>query len=429
MESLQRTAGVTDYADDIEPRHRFHLLNSAIASFNVTAQELEQSYRLLHDQVRNLNGQLEAKNAQLELNLLEKERVKNFLSSILESLPTGVIVIDIDGKLLMCNSAVERITGHNAGAMKTPQFQAWLRTLLPANHGAQDGAGASSYDVAFMRNGADMRSLKVLRSPAMDARNETLGVLFIIQDQTRLKRLEAQAERDSRLKAMGEMAIRIAHEVRNPLGSIELFASILRRELEGQADLQRMTEHIINGVKSLDNAISNLLLFTRPPQPVLKETVLNSFFDEFVDFIRPVVGRSGVELSYKPLPQALVVAADRDLLKQVFLNLALNALQAMPAGGLISIDFRAYAEEYQNGREWVEIIFGDTGVGIPSDSLNKIFHPFYTTKEKGTGLGLAIVHNIIECHQGLLEVRSKVGNGSTFLITLPVCKSDETRLS
>ncbi len=420
MESVQGSLKVTGYADEFEPRQQFSLLNSAIASFNVTAQELEQSYRLLHEQVRNLNGQLEDKNQQLEINLMEKERVKNFLSSILESLPTGVIVTDMDGRLLMGNSAVERITGDSPASMGPRNFEVWIRQLLPPDYDARSAAQVSSHDIEFVRRGSDVRSLKVLRSPAANPAGETIGVLFIIQDQTRLKRLEAQSERDSRLKAMGEMAIRIAHEVRNPLGSIELFASILRSELESQPDLRRMTEHIMSGVKSLDNAISNLLLFTRPPQPVLREISIGEFFEEFVDFIRPVVSRNSVELEFRPPRKPLIMAADRDLLKQVFLNLTLNALQAMPEGGRVTIDFRSYADEYLSDRRWVEIIFSDSGVGIPSGSLNKIFHPFYTTKEKGTGLGLAIVHNIIESHQGLLEVRSKPGQGATFLISLPV---------
>ena len=229
-----------------------------------------------------------------------------------------------------------------------------------------------------------------------------------------------QTERDNRLKAMGEMAIKIAHEVRNPLGSIELFASILRRELDGAEDLQKMSGRIITEVKSLDNMISNLLLFTRPQTPLLHSFDLSEFIKEFAEFIQPVVTKNDVRLEYRDaLRKGCMINGDRDLLKQVFLNLTLNALQAMPGGGAITISMKDYREEQQTESRWAEIIFSDTGVGIDPASIDKIFHPFYTTREKGTGLGLAIVHNIIESHQGIIEARSRQGEGTSFYISLP----------
>lgn len=401
---------------------KLHLLNTAIASFNVKAQELEHSYGLLHDQVKKLNRELEEKNTQLENNLKEKERVKNFLSSILESLPTGVLVTDLTGHPLLCNSAVEKITGTSPICMNNTLLKEWFRKLHLTTCFSNDPVQIYTQEFEFIKKKSDVRNLKIIQSPVIGTHGETIGILFIIQDQTRLRKLEIQSERDQRLKAMGEMAIRIAHEVRNPLGSIELLASILRSELEHRVDLHKMAERIITEVKSLNNSISNLLLFTRPQQPFLHQLNLSEFLDEFVEFIRPVVSKNGVELFYKPARSIIFISGDRDLLKQVFLNLTLNALQAMNDQGRITIASRLYNDDHIPNMRWVEISFSDTGIGIDTEALNKIFNPFYTTKEKGTGLGLAIVHNIIESHNGTIEARSRRRKGAAFHISLPVAK-------
>ena len=397
----------------------FKILNSAISSFNVTAQELEESYRLLQQQVEKLNRKLQEKNTQLEKNLCEKEQVKNFLFTILESLPTGVLVFDLHGKLLMSNNAVEKITGMCPSQLDATGLIEFL-DQLQINNSSEKKSRFITRNIDFMKKGSDVRSLKVKGSHVIDAHGEIIGTLFIIEDQTRLKKLEIQSERDERLKAMGEIAIKIAHEVRNPLGSIELLASILRQELTEQNDLQRIAERINTEVRSLDNVISNLLLFTRPQQSVLKELNVSGFLHDFVEFIQPVVFKNGVNLMYEKSPQSIFIAADDDLLKQVFLNITLNAMQAMSDKGCISIGFDLRKDHDGADGNWVEIFFKDNGEGIPSESLNKVFHPFYTTKEKGTGLGLAIVHNIIESHGGTIEARSRVKKGTCFLISFPV---------
>ncbi len=403
--------------------HDFSILNNAIATFNTKAQELERSYQLLQNQVERLSGELENKNRLLEDNLREKERVKDFLGTILESLPTGVVVTDLEGALLMYNSAVEKITGQRLSGMCDTDFTAWLNGLRMPDGQQAAASGVSTHEIEYYRSRIDLRNLKIVRSPVTDTGGRIISQLYIIQDQTHLKKLENQSERDKRLKAMGEMAITIAHEVRNPLGSIELLASILRKELDMEDDLQRMADRIITEVKSLDNSISNLLLFTRPQQPQLNQININAFLEEFVEFIGPVVSKNGVELHYTAERTDFVVAGDRDLLKQIFLNLTLNALQAIPDGGTIRIDLHMYDEREGDMPEWAEIIFSDSGSGIDPGVVNKIFNPFFSTKDNGTGLGLAIVHNIIESHRGTIEVRSRCGEGTTFQILLPLKNS------
>lgn len=388
-------------------------LNKSFNAFNTSAHELEASYKLLQEQVKRLNIELEKKNSQLENNLRENEVTKNFLNSILESLPTGVFVTNCDRKLLMANQAISKIIGRNIYKINKDEFNLFFEIL-----NAGTSKNPVTYNVEFKTAKSDIKQLKVSRSNVIGKDKETLGLLHIVQDVTRIAKIGEQSERDKRLKAMGEMAIQVAHEVRNPLGSIELFASILRNELEYKPDLKKMTNHIVDEVKRLDNSISNLLQFTLPQDLVFHKVNINSLMIDYIEFMKPLLNKNGVDLIYKEPDMDIIVHADKDLLKQVFINLTINSLQAMSNGGILKVKIDLCLESINN-ENWVEICFEDNGPGMDSVILNKIFNPFYTTREKGTGLGLSIVHNIIEGHNGLIEARSEKGRGACFQISLP----------
>ncbi|MBI3600603.1 MAG: hypothetical protein HY097_08175 [Nitrospinae bacterium] len=234
-----------------------------------------------------------------------------------------------------------------------------------------------------------------------------------------MKRQKEQAERNSRLTAMGEMAARIAHEIRNPLGSIELFASILQREIADE-NQKRLVNHISSGVKNLNHVISNLLTFTRQPKPVFKEIDLHKFLDNLLQFGEFLMDKNNIRLEREYYPSLLSALGDEELLKQVFLNIIRNSVQAMPEGGVLKVK-TGVGKKGRNDK-YVEVKVSDTGAGIAKDNLDKIFNPFFTTRDKGTGLGLAIVHTIIESHNGIIEVESDVGKGTTFTILLPKTK-------
>jgi len=389
------------------------LLNRSINQFNATADTLQASYKHLQQQVKNLNIELEQKNVQLKNNLAENEITRNFLNAVLESIPSGVFVIDRTKKLLMANKELSKIIGADLEQMETASYFNLLEKLMVIA-----SPSPTVYNVELETGNSGVKYLKIIRTPVVSNRNKTPGLLHIVQDITRTARIDTQSERDKRLKAMGEMAIQVAHDVRNPLGSIELFASILRNELHHKIDLKKMTDHIINEVKSLDNAISNLLQFTQPQEAVFKETDLNNLLLNFIEFMKPLLQKNNVDIHYKEPDEPYLLHADRDLLKQVFLNLTLNAFQAMPDGGRLTIQIHSSIDRDGTAR-WAEISFADTGCGMDATTLNRIFNPFYSTREKGTGLGLAIVHNIIEGHHGTIEVRSQPQEGTVFQLTLP----------
>lgn len=238
--------------------------------------------------------------------------------------------------------------------------------------------------------------------------------------ETRIEELNAELaeknraiERSRRLAAMGEMAARIAHEIRNPLGSMAIFATLLERELTDAPDKAKLAEHISKGIKTLDNLLSNMLLFAGAPEARLKPVDLKDIIDDAV-LLAGDRGKAGVEIkaAYKGRTRLM---ADPNLLRQLFLNIIINALDAVDEeDGRIGISIDAEKEE---GRVVIKV--SDNGRGIPETELDRIFDPFFSTKERGTGLGLAIVSAVVDAHSGRLEVKSRPGQGTTFIFGLP----------
>jgi len=228
--------------------------------------------------------------------------------------------------------------------------------------------------------------------------------------------LREKAERNLRLAAVGEMAARMAHELRNPLGSIELFAGLLKQNLADVPEKQQWAVHISSAVSSMDYALTNLLLFTGKPLPSFKYHDLPRVIEEARIFSLPLLIQNNIQVNIEMEKIIKPVICDESLLKQVFLNLIINAVDAMPNGGMLNITGEP---RVIHSSEKVKIEISDTGTGISEKIRSRIFDPFFTTKNKGTGLGLSIVHNAIQAHEGSIEVNSSKNKGTTFTIMLP----------
>lgn len=407
-------------------------LNQALYRFDLSASRLHDSYQRLQQRIDMLNLELDQKNKQLEINLRERERAEEYLSDILESLKNGVVVVDGKGEVKTFNRAAEQITGIARGEIEGKCFNQALKPLLLDDcttvFTADDSVKSEVECKLKRRDGSDVR-VRFSVTPLEEKGKELDDSVIILQEVTRLRKLEEKAERNNRLAAMGEIAVSIAHEVRNPLGSIELLASLLKREVGSDEDKKKLTDHILAGVKSIDYIINNLLLFSKPQHPVFKRVNVHALLDESILFILPSLKQRQIELikrydSFDPL-----ILGDLELLKQVSLNLVWNAIQAMPQGGELTLSTRIVDNglEVPHAMGCLEITFADSGVGISDHDKGKIFHPFFTTKEKGTGLGLAIVHNIVDVHDGMIEAESRYGEGSMFTITLPLVGKEERR--
>lgn len=221
-------------------------------------------------------------------------------------------------------------------------------------------------------------------------------------------------ERRNRLAALGEMAAGMAHEIRNPLGGIQLYASLLAKDLADRPASARLVEKISGGVKRLEGLVSQVLAFTREMRPSLVRTDVRHVVDEAVGLAGRAIEAGGVRVAVEG-PGQLEARADPLLMGQAALNLVLNAVEATPRGGQVTVTLAAGPSG--DTRQFV-LVVEDDGPGIAPDAMDRIFNPFFTTKETGTGLGLAIVHRIVEAHDGTIRASNRPSGGARFEVTI-----------
>jgi len=334
------------------------------------------------------------------------------------------VVVDLKGTITTFNRGAVKITGLLSEEVKGEQFdhifgRTFFRNSPIDLRSLKDIQENTEIEAEINRNGKHRLYVCLSIAPLKNFRKQKTGVVLTLQDITRMKKLEEQANRTDRLAAMGEMAAKIAHEIRNPLGSIELFSTALMNDLGEFGELKELAEHISSGVKSINTIISNLLMFIKPQQkPDFAVIDIHDNLDDALFFSNHLMNSVQDILIIKNyFPKPLMVRGDSDLLKQMSLNLILNAIQAMSDGGKLTIFTR---EAMEHKQRFVEIGFVDTGKGMSREDMFKIFDPFFTTKSKGTGLGLAIVHNIIKVHEGTIDISNSENEGTECIVTLPL---------
>lgn len=421
------------------PHETFTQLQEAFLSFTEASSRFQNQYARLEGRIAELNLELEEANKRLTRNLAEKQRVKDYLATLLESLPIGVLGLDGAGCVLSSNRRANEILGIAPEELIGAPLRDILRTEPPIFHNgdsceiqidtpkvprkrilklqrvstgaapAAETTEASGYLSATLGSTALLPALSALQSalPELD-----VDRVVLIEDVTEMRRLEHQAGRNNRLAAMGEIAVNVAHEIRNPLGSIELFASILQRDLAGDQKNETLAGHICAGVRCVDHIVANILQFSRPTRLACTEFELHELIDETLLFAEHALRQKNIAIERRFPDKDVLLTADMELMKQMFLNLFLNAIQATPEGGKVGID------SIPNGKT-VEVRVWDTGGGFTPEVLAKIFDPFFTTRRKGTGLGLTIVHNIITAHEGSIEADNRPEGGALFSIVLP----------
>ncbi len=406
------------------------LLLQAFEMFTQASGSLESAFNQLRARAQRLTEELEAKNIELERSLREKEEAQNYLKTILERLPCGVFVLDESGNLALCNPMAMEVL-EQSKAKASPNSKKHCNPVLSAsmrNHLAESVALEGVHDeVEIPLISRDKkRILATSGAPLTDSAGAQVGTLHIIRDVTEMKALQEQNKRIERLSAMGEMAVELAHEIRNPLGSIELFASLLAKELQG--DSKRWAENIQVGSQSLNSIVSNMLHFANPLSPDFSEVNVHEVIRGVLKFTDPIMNQRQVSI-VKHLDAANpIIHADCELLKQMILNLILNAMNAMPSKGSLTIRTRNKTHKGgRGGRQVLELQIKDTGIGIAPGNLDRIFDPFFTTNKSGTGLGLSVVHQIVQKHGGLIRVSSEINRGTTFTIAFGVNQTEDAK--
>lgn len=344
----------------------------------------------------------------------------NKYEAVIENIADGAIFINPDGRIAFCNSAAERIRKVKRGDMigKT-LFEYHPPHLTKTINGILDGFKSGKMGTYKRKMNVNDDYSYNAYTPVFSKDGKFLGTMLLSQDMTERKRLESALIKAERLATIGKMSARVAHEIKNPLSSISLNIELLLDELKGYDGMA--TKEAINLLASIMAEVDRLtgiseeyLQFARLPTQPLKGKSINDILSELTGFLREEISEDNITLTEDYEKELPLVAVDERQIKQAFLNILKNSFEAMPDGGKLYVRTR----RGHNGA--VEVNITDTGVGINKERLEKIFEPFYTTKDKGTGLGLTISQQIIQEHGGEIRCKSAAEQGTTFTIQLPV---------
>ncbi len=367
-------------------------------------------------EVRQVSARLEDAYLSLEERAVQLKAAQSYSQSILRSVTSGVVTVGPDISVATLNPAAERILGIGEE----------MTVARPLETAFKDDGGLTQ-DVRKVLDGRSPRTLRDVRlvtnagkivhaqasvSRMRDVGGRKLGAVVTIEDVSDVKALTEQLIRADRLAALGELTAGVAHEVRNPLGIIRASVQLMEDSECNRERVSGAAQVIKQEIDRLDRVIKALLDFGRPAAPTMRPVAVAQVLEDVALFSHTFATRARVDVIERYQADVPEVMADPEQLKQVFVNLISNAVQAMPGGGTLSIETGS-----ENG--FVFIRFTDTGAGIPADVLPKVFDPFVSTRDDGTGLGLTIVHRIVDDHDGHMEVTSEQGTGTAFTVWLP----------
>ena len=365
-----------------------------------------------------LSGMLAERLERKVRDLTELQEIHRF---ILESIDRGVFTTDSGGRITSFNKKAELVMGYAKAEVRSRFWWdvfAWpdyARDRLPV---ATLPGGIE--EISARKDGQRLL-LGMNLSTLYDEQGIPIGMVGVFQDISLQKKMEEENRRRQWLAKIGEMSAGMAHEIRNPLAALSGSMQVLRKELQPSDDNRLLMDLALRETERLSGIVSDFLQYARPRPLFLKECDVNELVNDTVCMLERTPEYGGRITFVRHLaPGSVLGLLDSDQMQQVCLNIALNACQAMPAGGTLTVSTHRAAEGGNRvDNESVEIVFEDTGQGIPKEHRDKIFDPFFTTKEAGTGLGLSVVHRIMEDHRGRVQVDSEPGAGTRVRLTLP----------
>jgi two-component system sensor histidine kinase PilS (NtrC family) len=359
-------------------------------------------------------------------------RLQVFHENVVQSMSGGLFTTDMAGRITSFNRAGEEITGFSKEEILGKSWWELFSQEDPKIFGyhLETADSPFRFDTETRRKEGTQLLLGVTLTPLLDDRGQKTGIVGMFQDLTKIRAIEEEMKKKEKLASIGELAASMAHEIRNPLAALSGSMQVLNRELKLEDENRRLMEIALKEAERLNMIITTFLKYARPMPLNKKRCSLHDLLEDTLSLLRNSPDyRDDISLVTSFTKGKVWIMMDPDQIKQVFWNVVLNAIEAMPQGGQLAIETRKLKTVHRlvnqrPGSSIVEVRFTDTGVGITPEELERIFYPFFTTKQKGSGLGLSIVHRIIEEHGGRILVESKPGQGTTMVFQLPVEKTE-----
>jgi len=362
--------------------------------------------------------------------IIEKSRLvedllneKKFSENVLKSSIDGILTVDVIGQITSLNPAAEgmfdirRLDAINKFMGDIFESSEWKKRISKT---LQQHINIKGWEYTLTKKNNQDIMLNISTSQIMNEEGDLIGFMFLIRDITNERRRDEYLQRMTRLISLGELAAGVAHEIRNPLTGIGVVLDMLR----GKKRLSKVDCDLINQangeIERLENLIADLLVFANPRQLNYEPAEINDILRSISSLISEQCNKQKVELTGKYCDKLPIVYVDRERIRQGFLNVVINAIQAMPEGGRLTVETNVYRQESTPVKgQCIMITISDTGIGISNAHKDRIFDPFFTTHSDGTGLGLSITHSIIKEHNGSIWVDSDQGKGTKFTILLP----------
>jgi PAS domain S-box-containing protein len=377
---------------------------------NISTNEIEEKIAQKEEAIEQLKQDL--------------EDVKNFTESIIQSIGSGIIITEMNDTITYINRAGERMLGYSKKELLGNPFSIFglkeKQSVIPSflnnpddldtrKEGWMKKKDHTEFPVGFTINNH------------LSVRGEKIGKIVVFRDLTNVYKIQEEILRMDRLVSLGKLASGIAHELRNPLAGIKTTAQALGEEMSGDDSRREYLNRITKEIDRLNDLLKTFFSFAKPQNLNLVHCHIKDIINEIIPFLIKEIADKGIrfiETYHSQLPK---VQVDKTQMHQVFLNLFLNAIQAMPNGGELKIEASPILSTSVEGfkQNFIKVVISDTGRGIPPHIVQKIFDPFFTTKPKGIGLGLSITYQIIKKHGGTVKVESQWEKGTSFIINLP----------
>lgn len=369
------------------------------------------------DEFQELSAQLSRLGRELQADRLSTLSEKAHLQQVVDQLEDGVIFLNPERRILFFNRVAETVVGlslEQTVGLPIHEVLDPTHPLLPFVDQVLSGAsGIRNATVVLPQDGREKEFL--VSAFHMEDAHQVMGVAVLLKDLESIKTVQSLVSYSAKLAALGRLTSGVAHEVKNPLNAMMIHVELLKERLEGaDPDVKQSLEVIGSEIRRLDRVVQGFLKFMRPQELTLKPVDLNSMLQS-VGALLEAEGQSLGVRFVLDLDAALPsVSGDEELLRQAFINILQNAVQAMPGGGAVRIRTRP------EGLDWVRVTVTDQGVGIAPEDLDKIFKLYYTSKPGGSGIGLSVVYRIVQLHDGVIEAKSQPGRGTAMIVRLPV---------